>query len=148
MSCNPTYKGKRYNSLEELYKVNGINPQQKQQAQQQYSHAGVPAIQANEVEEQTDDFDEIDVEDILDNDTFDELNDLGMEFKNKFSSVENIDIKISNFYDEYIDGKKEAQESLKAARIGTTLEGFSESFKKSGFTKIEEYLDDQKCHIK
>ena len=110
--------------------------------------ADTPVIQANEVEEQTDAYDEIDVEDILDNDTFDELNDLGMEFKNKFSSVENIDIKISEFYDEYIDGKKEAQESLKAARIGTTLEGFSESFKKSGFTKIEEYLDDQKCHIK
>lgn len=37
MSCKPTYKGVRYNSLDELYKVNGINQQQKQQAQQLYS---------------------------------------------------------------------------------------------------------------
>ena len=37
MSCKPTYKGKRYNSLEELYNANGINPQQKQEAQQLYS---------------------------------------------------------------------------------------------------------------
>lgn len=37
MSCKPTYKGKRYNSLEELYRANVINPQQKQQAQQLYS---------------------------------------------------------------------------------------------------------------
>ena len=37
MSCLPTYKGKRYNSLEELYKANQITPQQKQQAQQLYS---------------------------------------------------------------------------------------------------------------
>ena len=37
MSCKPTYKGKRYNSLEELYKANGVNEQQKQQAQQLYS---------------------------------------------------------------------------------------------------------------
>ncbi len=33
MNCKPTYKGVRYNSLEELYKANGANPQQKQQAQ-------------------------------------------------------------------------------------------------------------------
>ena len=33
MSCKPTYKGVRYNSLEELYRANGVNPQQKQQAQ-------------------------------------------------------------------------------------------------------------------
>ena len=32
MSCLPTYKGKRYNSLEELYRANGINSEQKQQA--------------------------------------------------------------------------------------------------------------------
>ena len=37
MSCKPTYKGKRYNSLEELYKANGVSEQQKQQAQQLYS---------------------------------------------------------------------------------------------------------------
>ena len=37
MACKPQYKGKRYNSLEELYKANGVNPQQKQQAQQLYS---------------------------------------------------------------------------------------------------------------
>ena len=37
MSCKPTYKGVRYNSLEELYRANGVNPQQKQQAQQLYS---------------------------------------------------------------------------------------------------------------
>ena len=37
MSCKPTYKGIRYNSLEELYKANGVNEQQKQQAQQLYS---------------------------------------------------------------------------------------------------------------
>ena len=37
MSCLPTYKGKRYNSLEELYRANGVNPQQQQQAQQLYS---------------------------------------------------------------------------------------------------------------
>ena len=37
MGCKPTYKGIRYNSLEELYRANGINEQQKQQAQQQYS---------------------------------------------------------------------------------------------------------------
>ena len=37
MSCKPTYKGVRYNSLEELYNANGVNEQQKQQAQQQYS---------------------------------------------------------------------------------------------------------------
>ena len=36
MSCKPTYKGVRYNSLEELYKANGINEQQKQQAQQKF----------------------------------------------------------------------------------------------------------------
>ena len=36
MSCKPTYKGKRYNSLEEL-KSSVITPQQKQQAQQLYS---------------------------------------------------------------------------------------------------------------
>jgi len=35
--CLPTYKGKRYNSLEELYKANGVTEQQKQQAQQLYS---------------------------------------------------------------------------------------------------------------
>ena len=34
MSCKPTYKGVRYNSLEELYNANGVNIQQ---AQQQYS---------------------------------------------------------------------------------------------------------------
>ena len=37
MSCKPTYKGVRYNSLEELYNANGVNPQQKQEAQQLYS---------------------------------------------------------------------------------------------------------------
>jgi type III secretory pathway component EscR len=37
MSCKPTYKGVRYNSLEELYKANGVNEQQKQQAVQSYS---------------------------------------------------------------------------------------------------------------
>ena len=37
MSCKPTYKGVRYNSLEELYRANGVNEQQKQQAQQLYS---------------------------------------------------------------------------------------------------------------
>jgi hypothetical protein len=36
MSCKPTYKGKRYNSLEEL-KSSVITPQQKQQALQVYS---------------------------------------------------------------------------------------------------------------
>jgi len=36
MSCKPTYKGKRYNSLEEL-KSSVITPQQKQQALQLYS---------------------------------------------------------------------------------------------------------------
>ena len=30
MSCKPTYKGKRYNSLEELYKANQTNVQQEQ----------------------------------------------------------------------------------------------------------------------
>ena len=34
MSCKPQYKGKRYNSLEELYNANGVNARQ---AQQQYS---------------------------------------------------------------------------------------------------------------
>ena len=38
MSCKPTYKGKRYNSLEELYKANGVNEHQKQQVQQLYSN--------------------------------------------------------------------------------------------------------------
>lgn len=38
MSCKPQYKGVRYNSLEELYKANGVNPQQKLQAQQAYSN--------------------------------------------------------------------------------------------------------------
>ena len=33
MSCKPTYKGIRYNSLKELYEANQITPQQKQQAQ-------------------------------------------------------------------------------------------------------------------
>ena len=33
MSCKPTYKGIRYNSLEELYKANGIVEQERQQAQ-------------------------------------------------------------------------------------------------------------------
>lgn len=37
MGCKPTYKGVRYNSLEELYNANGVNEQQKQQAQQLYS---------------------------------------------------------------------------------------------------------------
>ena len=37
MSCRPTYKGVRYNSLEELYEANGVNEQQKQQAQILYS---------------------------------------------------------------------------------------------------------------
>lgn len=36
MSCKPTYKGVRYNSLEELYKANGVNEQQKQEAQQKF----------------------------------------------------------------------------------------------------------------
>ena len=36
MSCLPTYKGKRYNSLEEL-KSSVLTPQQKQQALQIYS---------------------------------------------------------------------------------------------------------------
>lgn len=36
MSCLPTYKGKRYNSIKEL-KSSTITPQQKQQAQQLYS---------------------------------------------------------------------------------------------------------------
>ena len=31
MSCKPTYKGVRYNSLEELYEANGVNTQQAQQ---------------------------------------------------------------------------------------------------------------------
>ena len=35
MSCKPTYKGKRYNSLEELYNANGANTQE---AQQLYSY--------------------------------------------------------------------------------------------------------------
>ena len=30
MSCKPTYKGVRYNSLEELYNANGVNIQQAQ----------------------------------------------------------------------------------------------------------------------
>jgi hypothetical protein len=37
MNCLPTYKGKRYNSLEELYKANGVTQQQQQQAEQLYS---------------------------------------------------------------------------------------------------------------
>lgn len=36
-NCKPTYKGIRYNSLEELYESNQISPEQKQQAQQLYS---------------------------------------------------------------------------------------------------------------
>lgn len=36
MSCKPTYKGKRYNSLEELYNANGVNIQQAQQLYSQY----------------------------------------------------------------------------------------------------------------
>ena len=36
MSCKPTYKGIRYNSLEELYRANGITPEQKQKAQQKF----------------------------------------------------------------------------------------------------------------
>ena len=36
MSCKPTYKGKRYNSIEEL-KSSVITSQQNQQAQQVYS---------------------------------------------------------------------------------------------------------------
>ena len=31
MSCKPTYKGVRYNSLEELYNANGVSAQQAQQ---------------------------------------------------------------------------------------------------------------------
>lgn len=38
MSCKPTYKGKRYDSLEELYRANGATLQQKQQAQELYSN--------------------------------------------------------------------------------------------------------------
>jgi hypothetical protein len=38
MSCKPTYRGVRYNSLEELYKsVNTITPEQKQQAIQTFT---------------------------------------------------------------------------------------------------------------
>ena len=36
MSCKPTYKGKRYNSLEELYNANGVNTQQAQQLYSSY----------------------------------------------------------------------------------------------------------------
>ena len=36
MSCKPTYKGIRYNSLEELYKANGVNTQQAQQLYSEY----------------------------------------------------------------------------------------------------------------
>lgn len=36
MSCKPTYKGVRYNSLEELYNANGVNTQQAQQRYSQY----------------------------------------------------------------------------------------------------------------
>ena len=36
MSCKPTYKGVRYNSLEELYKANGVNTQQAQQLYSSY----------------------------------------------------------------------------------------------------------------
>ena len=36
MSCKPTYKGIRYNSLEELYKANKINKQQAIQLYAQY----------------------------------------------------------------------------------------------------------------
>ena len=36
MSCKPQYKGKRYNSLKELYKANGVNTQQAQQLYSQY----------------------------------------------------------------------------------------------------------------
>ena len=36
MSCLPTYKGIRYNSLEELYKVNGASTQQAQQLYSSY----------------------------------------------------------------------------------------------------------------
>lgn len=36
MSCKPTYKGVRYNSLEELYNANGANTQQAQQLYSQY----------------------------------------------------------------------------------------------------------------
>ncbi len=37
MACKPQYKGIRYNSLEELYRANGINEQQKQKALELYS---------------------------------------------------------------------------------------------------------------
>ena len=37
MSCKPTYKGVRYNSLEELYKANGVDTQKRQQAIEAYS---------------------------------------------------------------------------------------------------------------
>ena len=36
MSCKPQYKGVRYNSLEELYKANGVNEHQKQEAQSKF----------------------------------------------------------------------------------------------------------------
>ena len=37
MSCKPTYKGVRYNSLEELYNANGVNKQQKQDTLNAYT---------------------------------------------------------------------------------------------------------------
>ncbi len=36
MSCKPTYKGVRYNSLEELYNANGVSAQQAQQLYSSY----------------------------------------------------------------------------------------------------------------
>lgn len=32
MSCKPTYKGKRYNSIHELYRDNTVKEEQKQEA--------------------------------------------------------------------------------------------------------------------
>ena len=49
MSCKPTYKGVRYNSLEELYKANGVNIQQAQQLYSQYLNTIFPDSKVKDI---------------------------------------------------------------------------------------------------
>jgi hypothetical protein len=50
MSCKPTYKGVRYNSLEELYNANGVNTQQALQLYSQYLDTIFPDSKVKEID--------------------------------------------------------------------------------------------------
>jgi len=98
MSCKPTYKGIRYNSLEELYRANQITPEQKQKALELYSQY-LENLSTNNIKPGVTELFENDPD--FANSVYEALG-----FNNKVSSKVELKHKIAHVYDIIYNGKR------------------------------------------